>query len=167
MKTGNAWHNDVSPKLWGLIRNHIRSLCCYGITAQTSNAGHQIVHLCSAGCMWGLEGLIKAHALNALLLWTLKEESASCAKSLLQPQDVNPDAEWSSVFHGSRPFDPYLIPLPIRMGRAVTGSVPPPALGNLELMKVRKREGEREEGREGWICGIVWRRANEDGPILF
>ena len=61
---------------------------------------------------------------------------------------MNPDAEWSSVFHGSRPFDPYLIPLPIRMGRAVTGSVPPPALGNLELMKARERGRRREGGRE-------------------
>ena len=79
----------------------------------------------------------------------MKRESASCATSLLQqPQDVNTDAGWSSVIHGSRPFDPYLIPLSIRMGRAVTGSVPPPALGNLELMKVREREREKEGGRE-------------------
>ena len=65
-----------------------------------------------------------------------------------------------------------LTPLPIRMGRAVTGSVPPPALGNLELMKVREREreGGREGGsegrrreREGWICGIMWGRAKRIG----
>ena len=55
---------------------------------------------------------------------------------LFQPQEVNPDAEWASVFHSARPFNPYHIPLPIRMGRAEPGSAPPAALGNLELMKV-------------------------------
>ena len=49
---------------------------------------------------------------------------------------MNPDAEWSSVYTRPRPFDPYLIPLPVRMGRAEKGDITPPALGNLELMKV-------------------------------
>ena len=53
-----------------------------------------------------------------------------------QPQDVNPESDWSTVFHAAQPFNPYHIPLPMRMGRAETGSVPPPALGNLELIKV-------------------------------
>ena len=50
---------------------------------------------------------------------------------------MNPDAEWSSVYTRPRPFDPYLIPLPVRMGHAEKGDITPPALGNLELMKVR------------------------------
>ena len=49
---------------------------------------------------------------------------------------MNPDSEWSSVYTRPRPFDPYLIPLPIRMGRAEKDDVMPPAVGNLELMKV-------------------------------
>jgi len=51
---------------------------------------------------------------------------------------VNLNAEWSSVAQTARPYDPYLIPLPLRMGRAERGEVPPVAKGNLELMKVCK-----------------------------
>lgn len=54
----------------------------------------------------------------------------------LQPSKVNTEAEWSSVCTRPRPFDPYLMPIPIRMGRAEKGSITPPAIGNLELMKV-------------------------------
>ena len=49
---------------------------------------------------------------------------------------MNPDIEWSSVYTRPRPFDPYIIPLSVRMGRAEKGSVTPPAVGNLELIKV-------------------------------
>lgn len=50
--------------------------------------------------------------------------------------DVNMSSSWPSLYQSQRPFDPYVIPLPIRMGRAEKGSVPPPAVGNLELMKI-------------------------------
>lgn len=40
------------------------------------------------------------------------------------------------MYQSARPFDPYLIPLPIRMGRPGPGEVPPPAIGNTELLKV-------------------------------
>ena len=49
---------------------------------------------------------------------------------------MNTDVDWPSVYTRPRPFDPYLIPLPIRMGRAEKGNVVPPAIGNLELIKV-------------------------------
>jgi small subunit ribosomal protein S35 len=49
---------------------------------------------------------------------------------------VNPEADWSTVFHAAQPFSPYHVPLPVRMGRAETDSVPPQALGNLELIKI-------------------------------
>ncbi len=45
-------------------------------------------------------------------------------------------SDWTSIYQAQRPFDPYVIPLPIRMGRPEKGKVPPPAIGNLELMKV-------------------------------
>ncbi len=45
-------------------------------------------------------------------------------------------SDWSSLYQAPRPYDPYVIPLPIRMGRPEKGKVPPPAVGNLELMKV-------------------------------
>ena len=44
--------------------------------------------------------------------------------------------EWPSVYQVPRPFDPFLIPLPIRMGRPGPGEVPPVAVGNPELLKV-------------------------------
>lgn len=62
-----------------------------------------------------------------------------------KPREVNPDAPWSSVYHVAQSFDPYLIPIPLRMGRpdrgraenaSDSGIVPPPAIGNLELMKI-------------------------------
>lgn len=46
------------------------------------------------------------------------------------------DAPWSSVAQVARPYDPCVIPLPIRMGRAEKGSVSPAAKANLELMKI-------------------------------
>lgn len=45
-------------------------------------------------------------------------------------------SDWPSIYQAQRPFDPYVIPLPIRMGRPEKGKVPPPAIANLELMKV-------------------------------
>jgi hypothetical protein len=54
----------------------------------------------------------------------------------VKPQAVNPEADWSTVFHAAQPFSPYHVPLPVRMGRAETDSVPPQALGNLELIKI-------------------------------
>ncbi|XP_064397999.1 small ribosomal subunit protein mS35-like [Halichondria panicea] len=50
--------------------------------------------------------------------------------------DVNMISDWSSLYQAQRPYDPYIIPLPIRMGRPEKGKVPPPAVGNLELMKI-------------------------------
>jgi hypothetical protein len=54
----------------------------------------------------------------------------------LKPGDVNPTAEWSSLYQTARAYDPYLIPVPIRMGRPGPGELPPVALGNIELLKV-------------------------------
>jgi len=56
---------------------------------------------------------------------------------LSQPSDFNANIEWSSVFQTARPYDPYLIPIPICMGRQDKGELPPPALNNAELIKVR------------------------------
>ena len=50
--------------------------------------------------------------------------------------ELEVDAEWAVVSHSPQPFLPYHTPLPVRMGRAEPGSVPPAALGNLEPMKV-------------------------------
>jgi len=55
---------------------------------------------------------------------------------LSQPSDFNANIEWSSVFQTARPYDPYLIPIPICMGRQDKGELPPPALNNAELLKV-------------------------------
>lgn len=40
------------------------------------------------------------------------------------------------MYQTARPYDPYLIPLPIRMGRAGSKEIPPAALHNAELLKV-------------------------------
>jgi len=55
---------------------------------------------------------------------------------LSQPSEFNANIEWSSVFQTARPYDPYLIPIPICMGRQDKGELPPPALNNAELLKV-------------------------------
>ena len=54
----------------------------------------------------------------------------------LQPSEFNASIEWSSVYQTARPYDPYLIPLPIRMGRCGNKEIPPAALHNAELLKV-------------------------------
>jgi len=53
-----------------------------------------------------------------------------------QPSEFNANIEWSSVYQTARPYDPYLIPIPICMGRRKTGELPSPALNNAELLKV-------------------------------
>ena len=40
------------------------------------------------------------------------------------------------MYQTARPYDPYLIPLPIRMGRVGSKEIPPGALHNTELLKV-------------------------------
>ena len=55
------------------------------------------------------------------------------------------------------------------MGRAVTGSVPPPALGNLELMKAREREkegGREEEGERGMDMRNNVGKSKKNWPII-
>ena len=57
------------------------------------------------------------------------------------------------------------------MGRALTGSVPPPALGNLELMKAREREkeggrGGEEEGERGMDMRNNVGKSKKDWPII-
>lgn len=54
----------------------------------------------------------------------------------MQPSEFNASIEWSSVYQTAKPYDPYLIPLPIRMGRSGSKEIPPAALHNAELLKV-------------------------------
>ncbi|XP_003383405.1 PREDICTED: 28S ribosomal protein S35, mitochondrial-like [Amphimedon queenslandica] len=54
----------------------------------------------------------------------------------MKPHKFNEGVEWSSVCQTARPFDPYLIPLSLRMGRPPKGEVPPPVEGNHELLKI-------------------------------
>lgn len=57
-------------------------------------------------------------------------------KPYLKPSEFNPNADWSSVFQAAQPFDPFLVPLPLRMGRPPAGELPPPAVNNAELLKI-------------------------------
>ncbi|XP_076824005.1 small ribosomal subunit protein mS35-like isoform X1 [Clavelina lepadiformis] len=47
------------------------------------------------------------------------------------------DREWSSQWPVQAPFNPYLVPLPIRMGWAQNNCVMPDKFANLELVKVQ------------------------------
>ncbi|CAH2276350.1 28S ribosomal S35, mitochondrial [Pelobates cultripes] len=47
-----------------------------------------------------------------------------------------PDQDWTSVYPTAAAFKPSAVPLPIRMGYPLKGSVPPEKTGNLELVKI-------------------------------
>uniref|UniRef100_H2ZED5 Small ribosomal subunit protein mS35 mitochondrial conserved domain-containing protein n=1 Tax=Ciona savignyi TaxID=51511 RepID=H2ZED5_CIOSA len=47
------------------------------------------------------------------------------------------EQEWSDVWPMHRQFNPYLVPLPLRMGVTQKYCAPPDKFGNLELMKVQ------------------------------
>lgn len=53
-----------------------------------------------------------------------------------ESQSFNEDNEWSSVHQTSRPFDPYLIKIPVRMGRPQPGEIPPLAITTPEILKI-------------------------------
>lgn len=49
------------------------------------------------------------------------------------------DQDWTAVYPAATPFRPGSVPLPVRMGYPMKGSIPPEKKGNLELIKVRPR----------------------------
>lgn len=46
------------------------------------------------------------------------------------------DQDWTAVYPAAASFKPNAVPLPVRMGYPLKGSVPPEKIGNLELIKV-------------------------------
>ncbi|XP_073328998.1 small ribosomal subunit protein mS35 [Pagrus major] len=46
------------------------------------------------------------------------------------------DQDWTAVYPAATPFRPGSVPLPVRMGYPMRGSIPPEKNGNLELIKI-------------------------------
>eukprot|EP00795_Rhopilema_esculentum_P005143 gene5143-269_t len=61
-------------------------------------------------------------------------------KNLTKAERIVPEkADWPSIFAVAQSFNPAIVPLPIRMGRARPnriGDIPPVAQGNIELLKI-------------------------------
>lgn len=71
-----------------------------------------------------------------------------------QPEETNQKSEWSSVWQGQRAFDPYVVPFPIHMGFPLKGKDPPPPVGNLELMKVKRNSTARLLLAGVWLLNV-------------
>lgn len=70
------------------------------------------------------------------------------------------DQDWTAVYPAAGPFRPNSVPLPVRMGYPMKGSVPPHKKGNLELIKVRPHYLTST-----WLVVIVLEKKDETEKI--